>query len=38
MKLNLYNTLTKQVEEFISIEPMKVKMYTCGPLYIILLI
>ncbi|CEP39526.1 cysteine--tRNA ligase [Paraclostridium sordellii] len=31
MKLNLYNTLTKQVEEFISIEPMKVKMYTCGP-------
>lgn len=31
MKLNLYNTLNKQVEEFISIEPMKVKMYTCGP-------
>lgn len=31
MKLNLYNTLTKQVEEFISIEPMKVKIYTCGP-------
>ena len=31
MKLNLYNTLTKQVEEFISIEPVKVKMYTCGP-------
>lgn len=31
MKLNLYNTLTKQVEEFIPIEPMKVKMYTCGP-------
>lgn len=31
MKLNLYNTLTKQVEEFISIEPMRVKIYTCGP-------
>ncbi|MGL5756536.1 MAG: cysteine--tRNA ligase [Paraclostridium sp.] len=31
MKLNFFNTLTKQAEEFIPIEPMKVKMYTCGP-------
>ena len=29
--MKLYNTLTKNVEEFISIEPNKVKMYTCGP-------
>ena len=29
--MNLYNTLTKKVEEFISVAPKNVKMYTCGP-------
>ena len=29
--LNLYNTLTKQKEEFVSLNPGKVGMYTCGP-------
>jgi len=29
--MKLYNTLTKEVEEFISNEKNKVKMYTCGP-------
>ena len=29
--MKLYNTLTKQVEEFIPNEEGKVKMYTCGP-------
>ena len=29
--LKLYNTLTKQKEEFIPINPGKVSMYTCGP-------
>ncbi|MBQ4599658.1 MAG: cysteine--tRNA ligase [Clostridia bacterium] len=27
----LYNTLTRQRDEFVSNEPGKVKMYTCGP-------
>jgi cysteinyl-tRNA synthetase len=31
MSLRLFNTLTRQKEEFISIEPGKVKMYSCGP-------
>ena len=31
MKLSLYNTLTRQKEEFIPIEPGKVGMYSCGP-------
>ena len=31
MPLNLYNTLTRRKEEFTSIEPGKVRMYTCGP-------
>ena len=31
MSLKLFNTLTRQKEEFISIEPGKVKMYSCGP-------
>ena len=31
MSLNLYNTLTRRKEEFTSIEPGKVRMYTCGP-------
>ena len=29
--MKLYNTLTRQVEDFRSIEEGKVKMYTCGP-------
>lgn len=29
--MKLYNTLTRKIEEFKSIEPHKVKMYTCGP-------
>jgi cysteinyl-tRNA synthetase len=31
MSLRLFNTLTRQKEEFVPIEPGKVKMYTCGP-------
>ena len=31
MSLRLYNTLTKQEEDFTSIEEGKVRMYTCGP-------
>lgn len=29
--LKIYNTLTKQREEFVPIDPPNVKMYTCGP-------
>ena len=29
--MKIYNTLTRQVEEFIPYEEKKVKMYTCGP-------
>ena len=29
--MKIYNTLTKKKEEFKTIEPMKVKMYVCGP-------
>ena len=29
--MKLYNTLTKKVEDFVSNEQGKVKMYTCGP-------
>ena len=29
--MNLYNTLTKKVEEFIPNNPEEVKLYTCGP-------
>lgn len=29
--INLYNTLTKKIEPFVSEELGKVKMYTCGP-------
>ena len=29
--MKLYNTLSKQIEEFVPNEPGKVKMYTCGP-------
>jgi len=31
MSLRLFNTLTRQKEDFVSIEPGKVKIYTCGP-------
>ncbi len=31
MKLKLYNTLTRQKEEFKPIEENKVRMYSCGP-------
>ncbi|GGA04450.1 cysteine--tRNA ligase [Paenibacillus marchantiophytorum] len=31
MTLKVYNTLTRKKEEFIPIEPGKVKMYVCGP-------
>ncbi len=30
-KLYLYNTLTRQKDEFKSVEPGKVRMYSCGP-------
>ena len=29
--MKLYNSLTRQKEEFVPSEPGKVKMYTCGP-------
>ena len=29
--MKIYNTLTKRKEEFETIEPMKVRMYVCGP-------
>ncbi len=29
--MKIYNTLTKQKEEFVPLEPGKVKMYVCGP-------
>lgn len=31
MTLRIYNTLSRQVEEFVTVEPGKVKMYVCGP-------
>jgi len=31
MALSLYNTLTRQVEEFAPLRPGRVAMYTCGP-------
>src|SRR3954468_21144873 len=31
MTLKVYNTLTCKKEEFVPIEPGKVKMYVCGP-------
>jgi cysteinyl-tRNA synthetase len=31
MKLFLYNSLTRKKEEFTSIKPGKVGLYTCGP-------
>ncbi|MBO8165246.1 MAG: cysteine--tRNA ligase [Brevibacillus sp.] len=31
MSIHVYNTLTRRKEEFVPIEPGKVKMYVCGP-------
>ncbi|WCN37745.1 cysteine--tRNA ligase [Aneurinibacillus uraniidurans] len=31
MSIKIYNTLTRKKEEFIPLEPGKVKMYVCGP-------
>lgn len=31
MSMKIYNTLTRQKEEFVPLEPGKVKMYVCGP-------
>ncbi|MZQ83394.1 cysteine--tRNA ligase [Paenibacillus sp. 5J-6] len=31
MTLRMYNTLTRKKEEFVPLEPGKVKMYVCGP-------
>ena len=29
--MKLYNTLTKQIEDFVPYDPNEIKMYTCGP-------
>ena len=31
MTLKIYNTLTRKTEEFVTLEPGKVRMYVCGP-------
>jgi cysteinyl-tRNA synthetase len=31
IKMKLYNTLTRKLEEFIPHDENEVKMYTCGP-------
>ena len=31
MSLQIHNSQSKQLEDFVSIEPGKVKMYVCGP-------
>ena len=31
MKIQFYNSLTNQLEEFQPVEPGKVRMYSCGP-------
>ena len=31
MTLKFYNTLTSQIDNFVSIEPNKAKIYSCGP-------
>jgi cysteinyl-tRNA synthetase len=31
MTLKIYNTLTRRKEEFVTLEPGKVRMYVCGP-------
>ena len=29
--MKLYNSMTRKKEEFVPLEPGKVKMYSCGP-------
>src|SRR5574344_2384287 len=29
--MNIYNTLTKKIDEFVPNDPKHIKMYTCGP-------
>src|SRR5579859_1183564 len=29
--MNIYNTLTRRIEEILPLEPGKIKMYSCGP-------
>ena len=31
MKIKLYNTLTKKIEDFIPINPNEIRIYSCGP-------
>jgi cysteinyl-tRNA synthetase len=31
MKIKLYNSLTKKIEDFVPINPNEIKMYSCGP-------
>ncbi len=31
MKLRLYNTMSRKIEDFYTVEPGKAKLYTCGP-------
>ena len=31
MKLRVYNTLTRQKEELVTVKPNQVSMYSCGP-------
>ena len=31
MEIRFYNTMSRKTEIFEPIEPMKVKMYACGP-------
>ena len=31
MSLHFYNTLSRSIEEFVPIDPEKVRFYTCGP-------
>ena len=31
MALTIFNTLTREKEEFIPLDPNEVRMYTCGP-------
>ena len=31
MPFQIYNTLTRRVEEFVPLQPPQVRLYTCGP-------
>lgn len=31
--MKIFNTLSRRKEEFVPLEPGKVKMYVCGPTY-----